>query len=132
MERRNVRDRGSGRVGAKAATQLRVVRTDAEAGYRLIGNIDADNASEFATWLRGALDGKPDGSHGGDVHLHLGNVEFRDTSGIRELVEAARQLDGQGRLILHELPEGLTTAMRAVGWSDLPSMVIADRRQADA
>jgi anti-anti-sigma regulatory factor len=125
VERRKPGTVGRGESEFKAATQLRVVGGAGHAGYRLIGIIDSDNASEFAGWLARTLDGT-------DVHLHLGTVEFRDTSGIRELIEAARKVDGGGRLILHELPDGLTATMRAVGWSDLPGVVIADRREADA
>ena len=124
VERRKPGYTGRGETEFKAATQLRVVGGAGQAGYRLLGIIDSDNVAEFAGWLGRTLDGT-------DVHLHLGTVEFRDTSGIRELIEAARNLDGNGRLILHELPDGLTTAMRALGWSDVPGVVIADRRQAD-
>lgn len=125
VDRRKPGATGRGETQFKAATQLRVVGGAGHAGYRLIGTIDSENAAEFASWLARTLDGE-------DVHLHLGTVEFRDTSGIRELIEAARNLDGEGRLILHELPDGLTTAMRAVGWSEIPGIVIADRRLADA
>jgi len=125
VERRKPGSVRRGETEFKAATQLRVVGGAGHAGYRLIGVIDSDNAAEFAGWLARTVDGT-------DVHLHLGTVEFRDTSGIRELIEAARNVDGGGRLILHELPDGLTAAMRAVGWSDLPGVVIADRREADA
>ena len=126
MERRKPGSTGRGENEFRAATQLRVVGGAGNAGYRLIGVIDADNAAEFAGWLARTLDGT-------DVHLLRGTVEFRDTSGIRELIEAARNLEGGGgRLILHELPDGLTATMRAVGWSDLPGVVIADRRQADS
>ena len=110
-------------------TRLRVARTTAPYGFRLIGAIDHNNVEAFGRWLGATLE-RLDGT-GGDVHLNLGSVEFADTTGIRQLVEAARDLDGSGRLILHELPDRLRATIRAVGWSDLPSLVIADRRSAD-
>ena len=109
--------------------KLRVTRTTAPDGFRLIGVIDHNNVEEFGRWLQVTLQAL-NGS-GGDVHLNLGSVEFADTTGIRQVVDSARDLDGSGRLILHELPDRLRATIRAVGWTDLPSLVIADRRRAD-
>ena len=67
----------------------------------------------------------------GDFHIELSALEFGDSSGVHALIEAAREIDGAGRLIVHGLPRKLGTTVKAVVWNSLPGLLIADRRSAD-
>ena len=111
--------------------QLTIKQIHAPDRYRLQGSIDLYNVEAVAAWLGRSLSARKEFGRGGDVHVELSRLEFCDASGIRALVKAARQLNGDGRLILHGLPAQLSTAMKAVGWNDLPSLMIADRRGDD-
>lgn len=113
----------------KRLTIKRVVNPE---GFSFQGAIDLFNVEAVAAWLGLLLHGPNGSGHGGDVHIELSRLEFCDASGIRALVTAARRLNGDGRLILHGLPPQLRTAMKTVGWNDLPSLMIADRRGDDA
>jgi anti-anti-sigma regulatory factor len=100
--------------------------------FTLAGLIDSYNATELAKWLRLTVTGVSYLRGGTDIYLEVGQLQFGDVSGIHALVAAARDLDGGRRLIVHGLPQQISAAMRLVGWTDLPSLVIADRRRADA
>ena len=99
-------------------------------GYVLSGVMDRRNVSSFDRWLRSALIDRRQRRDPGDTHIQLRALEFGDTSGIRALIEAAREIDGAGRLILHGFPRRLGTRVKAVVWNS--SLLIADRRSTDA
>ena len=101
-------------------------------GYVLSGVMDRRNVSSFDRWFRSALDDRRQGPAPGDTHIQLRALEFADTSGIRALIGAAREIRGAGRLIVHGLPRTVGTTVKAVVWNSLPSLLIADRRSADA
>lgn len=103
-----------------ADKQLAVKRTSSPNGLTLAGAIDYFNVAAVAQSLTRAVDG------GGDLHIDLSRLEFCDVSGIRAFVRVAEAMNGQGRLLLHGLPPGLQNAMTAVGWGDLPSLVICN------
>jgi anti-anti-sigma factor len=90
-------------------------------GLRLVGAIDASNVHQVEEVLASALNGESDY----DVHIDLSLIEFVDVSGIRAIVAAAEKADGHHRMIIHGLPPLMSKVMRVVGWSDLPTLVIA-------
>jgi anti-anti-sigma regulatory factor len=103
-----------------ADKQLAVKRTSSPNGLTFAGAIDYFNVAAVAQSLTPAVDG------GGDLHIDLSRLEFCDVSGIRAFVRVAEAMNGNGRLLLHGLPVGLQTAMTAVGWGGLPSLVICN------
>jgi anti-anti-sigma factor len=100
--------------------QLLITRTYAPEGLRISGVIDHYNVDSFARSLNASLEGE------GDLHIDLSQLEFCDVSGIRALVAAAEHLNGGRRLVLHGLPVQLQTVMAAVGWTDMPGLMIAE------
>jgi anti-anti-sigma factor len=103
-----------------ADKQLVIRRSSAPDGLSITGAIDLYNVDSFTRSLNSSLAGE------GDLHIDLSRLEFCDVSGIRALVSAAEKLDGRRRLVLHGLAPQLQTAMTAVGWSDLPGLVMGD------
>jgi hypothetical protein len=117
---------------AYAAREFVAWRSAKPREFTLAGLIDSYNATELARWLRLTVTGASNLRGGNDTYLEVGQLQFGDVSGIHALVAAARDLDGGRRLIVHGLPHQISAAMRLVGWTDLPSFVIADRRRTDA
>jgi anti-anti-sigma factor len=105
--------------------QLVITRTSEPEGLRISGVIDNYNVDSFARSLNASLEGE------GDLRIDLSELEFCDVSGIRVLVAAAERLNGGRRLVLHGLPAQLQTVMAAVGWTNLPGLVIGDAGGAD-
>jgi anti-anti-sigma factor len=101
-----------------ADPHLVVTRTEHPLGVRFAGEIDVTNSDAVGQVIRLAL---PESDH---PHLDLSGLSFCDVSGIRALVEAARDLGEGGRLMLHGLPLQLQTVMRVTGWSKLPSLTL--------
>ena len=102
-------------------SQLVVTRTFRPPGLRLVGAVDASNVEALKDVLAAA---PADGAV--EVHLDLTRLEFSDVSGIRAVVAAAEQADGAHRIVLHGLPPLMSRVMTAVGWSELPSLEIAE------
>jgi anti-anti-sigma factor len=102
--------------------QLVVRRTLRPSGLVFIGALDNSNVERVAEILAAALNGHSDP----EVHIDLTNLEFADVSGIRALVAAAEKADGSHRMILHGLPPLMKKVMGVVGWSDLPTLFIAE------
>ena len=105
-----------------ADKQLVIVGVDRPSGLRFIGSIDAYNVEHVEKVLARALNGESDV----EVHIDLTKLEFCDVSGIRALVAAAQRSDGSHRMILHGLPPLMSRVMEVVGWSELPSLFIAE------
>jgi anti-anti-sigma factor len=101
--------------------QLVVWQVVKPSGLKLVGAIDAFNVGRVEELLAGALNGESDY----DVHIDLSMIEFVDVSGIQAFVGAAQKTDRHHRLILHGLPPQMSRVMEVVGWSELPSLVIA-------
>jgi anti-anti-sigma factor len=104
--------------------QLVVRRVQGPSGLRFIGAIDAFNVDRVEEVLAGALNG--DSEY--DVHIDLSRIEFVDVSGIRALVAAAEKADGRHRMIIHGLPPLMGKVMELVGWSDSPTIFIAQEK----
>jgi len=100
-------------------------RTSGPEGLSVSGVIDYYNLDSFARSLNASREGE------GDLHIDLGQLEFCDVGGIRVLVAAAERVNGRRRLVLHGLPSQLQIVMTAVGWADLPGLVIGDAEGVD-
>lgn len=61
---------------------------------RLSGEIDASCVASLASHLN------PLPGTAGDVTIHLANVEFIDSSGLRELIDAHQRAERSGRRVL--------------------------------
>jgi anti-anti-sigma factor len=105
-----------------AERNLVVTRTSSPAGLRVTGEVDTSNSSSLADSIR---TGFPDGE---DPHLDLSGLSFVDISGIRELVNLAREFGPDRRLLIHGLPAQLETVMQVTGWTDLPGLELCNCR----
>ncbi len=73
--------------------QIALERDGAGVTLRVAGEIDLLTAPRFAAALAGALDAE------GEVLVDVREVSFMDSTGLRALLEARNQADGEG----HEL-----------------------------
>jgi len=73
---------------------LDIEPTEDPEGFRVGGDLDVSTVGALADALEPAVEG------GGDLTLHLGAVRFVDSTGLQLLMQAARRLEGRGRLIL--------------------------------
>ena len=101
-----------------ADRHLVVTRTTNPFGLRFAGEIDVTNSSAVGQAIRLVSADSP------WPHVDLSRLSFCDVSGIRALVEAARELGDSGRLLLHGLPRQLETVMRVTGWSSMPALTL--------
>ncbi len=98
---------------------LAIMRSDSTLAIRLRGEVDVTNADALGTALARALAG------GRSVTVDFREVLFCDLSGLRALVQAAQACAAGQEIHVVALPEHLHRAMRLVGWSGLPGLVIA-------
>jgi anti-anti-sigma factor len=85
------KERGGGTV------DLKIERTDG--CIELEGELDMATAPDLAQLLRES------GSASGPVLLDFSKVPFMDSSGLRVILEAAAERDGNGLVILHPTPQ---------------------------
>jgi anti-sigma B factor antagonist len=76
-----------------------------EGGLRLSGEIDASCIDELSSYL------DPLPGTTGDVTLHLGNVAFIDSSGLRELIDAHQRAERVGRRVLMAQPSSVVVRL---------------------
>ena len=76
-----------------------------EGGLRLSGEIDAS----CIEMLSGYLNPLPGTT--GDVTIHLGNVGFIDSSGLRELIDAHQRAERLGRRVLMTEPSSVVVRL---------------------
>ena len=76
-----------------------------EGGLRLSGEIDASCVEALAQHLN-PLPGTT-----GDVTIHLGSVEFIDSSGLRELIDAHQRAERLGRRVLMTEPSSVVVRL---------------------
>ncbi len=86
-----------------------------EGGIRLSGEIDASCIDALAKHLN------PLPGAAGDVIIHLGGVEFIDSSGLRELIDAHQRAERAGRRVLMTAPS--TVVLRLFEISGLHNYV---------
>jgi len=76
-----------------------------EGGLRLSGEIDASCIDLLSIHLN-PLPGTT-----GDVTIHLGNILFIDSSGLRELIDAHQRAERTGRRVLMTEPSTVVTRL---------------------
>ena len=76
--------------------QLKIERTNQ--GFELEGELDMATAGDLAEALR-------DTRNGGPVLLDFSGISFMDSSGLRVILEAASDRNGDGLVILHPAPQ---------------------------
>ena len=76
-----------------------------EGGLRLSGEIDASSIDELSSYLN------PLPGTAGDVTIHLGNVGFIDSSGLRELIDAHQRAERFGRKVLMVEPSAVVVRL---------------------
>jgi anti-anti-sigma regulatory factor len=104
-------------VEARSAV-LTITRTEGPRTLHLRGELDVGNTDLLGSALAAAL------TDGASVIVDFAEVLFCDLSGLRALVRAGQAAAvGQTVEVIH-LPGHLREAMRAVGWSDMPGLVI--------
>jgi ABC-type transporter Mla MlaB component len=99
---------------------LRITVMSSPPGVAIAGEIDE------STYL--ALVGKLAEFAGGtaEFHVSLAGVEYCDLAGLRAIVRLASvSRDGAGRrVVLHDVPRQLRTALRILGWDATPGLVV--------
>jgi anti-sigma B factor antagonist len=73
---------------------LVVEATTSPRGFRIAGDLDVSTVGLLADAL------EPSVEQGGDLTLDLSGVTFVDSTGLQLLMQAARKLEGRGRLAL--------------------------------
>ena len=114
--------------------RLVISRTDLPGILSISGEIDQFNADAVAAALDGELRGVGAGvadprqvsRPGRQLRIDVSRLEFVDTGGIRALVKIADGAGDRLPLVLSGLPPLLRKVMFAVGWGDLPGLVIAE------
>jgi ABC-type transporter Mla MlaB component len=114
--------------------RLVIYRTDLPGVLSMFGEVDQFNADAVATALdaelraagAGVANPRPGSRSGGQLRVDVSRLEFVDTGGIRALVKIAGCASDRLPLVLTGLPPLLRKVMFAVGWGDLPGLVIAE------
>ena len=96
--------------------QLVVTRTSNPPGLRFVGELDLNNSHAISH----ALQDSRESTH--NPHMDLRGLIFCDVSAIRALVNIARLVGPDRRLLLHGLPEDLERVIRVTGWSEEPGL----------
>jgi len=100
--------------------QLVISRTISPEGLSLTGTIDISNVAALQGVLSTLAPRRP------ELHLELSRVQFIDVSGIRALAESGERANGNGRLVLHGLPDFLRRVMTIIGWHELRNVTLCD------
>ena len=80
--------------GRETVLALVVEATTAPRGFRIAGDLDVSSVGLLADALSREL------ARGGELTLDLAGVTFVDSTGLQLLMQAARRLEGRGRLVL--------------------------------
>ena len=98
-------------------TMLRVERGDGFS-LRLTGEVDISNAIQLEQELIPAL------ASGGDIVLDCSGLTFMDSTGFRVLIDAAKWLEGSGRLVLLSPSSLISRSLELLGVDQLPAVEI--------
>ena len=101
---------------------------ESRAGPRVVLTVNGEVDLASCDGLRAALDGAA-GSAATEIWLDLTHVGFMDSTGLRVLVEAHRQLNGRGFTVI--CPEGPVRRVIAVSGLDQVIAVHASRSAAN-
>jgi anti-sigma B factor antagonist len=91
--------------------------TREERTLRLAGELDMATAP----LLKSALAGLPSE---GPVSLDLSELTFLDSSGLNVLAQYGNSLNGQGPLVLANVPDPIVSVLEVVGFDALETIVI--------
>jgi anti-anti-sigma factor len=100
---------------------LQLARTTEPRGFRLVGEIDLSNASTLASALEREIE------RGGDIVLDLAGLVFMDSTGIQVIIQAARGLEGRGRLVLLDPGDLVRRTLERVQVGRLSNVDIVER-----
>lgn len=95
-------------------------RDGADRHFQLSGELDLAVAPDLVERVKLAIE------KGGRLSLDLSGLRFVDSSGIRALIEIARQLHGRGNLVLSSARGEVAKVLELVGLGRVPGIVIAD------
>jgi stage II sporulation protein AA (anti-sigma F factor antagonist) len=96
---------------------LRFERLD-ELSVRLTGEVDLSNADQLEQELIPAL------AAGGEVIVDCSGLTFMDSTGFRVLINAARWLEGSGKLVLLSPSSLILRSLELLGVGQLPAVEI--------
>jgi stage II sporulation protein AA (anti-sigma F factor antagonist) len=92
---------------------------------RVEGEVDTSNSDALAE----ALHGVTEGNGNGDVVVDMEGLTFIDSSGFRVLIQAARSLEGRGRLVLRSAPPLVERLFHTLGLSSMEQIVMEPSAQ---
>ena len=105
--------------------ELRITSTGSPPGLAITGEVDESTYSSFVRALARFTGGQ------GEIHLDLAGVLYCDIAGLRAIVDltGARGHSAQDcrRVVLHEVPPQLRTALRIIGWDSTPGLVLPEQ-----
>jgi anti-anti-sigma factor len=99
----------------------RITRRDRGRGLRLEGEFDVANAPELAAAICDLA------AKDGPVDVDMSGVTFMDTAGLHALVEGARSLDGDPRIVVVDPPSRVVRLMDLIGLVRMPEIEIRSR-----
>ncbi len=94
---------------------------------RVQGEVDTSNSEALAEALGALAESVP--SEDGDVVMDMEGLTFIDSSGVRVLIQAARSLQGRGRLVLRSAPPLVERLFDTLGLSNMEELVIEPSTQ---
>lgn len=96
---------------------LEIVATG-DRSFRIRGEIDLSSVERLNKVLVPASEGE------GDVVLDLRELEFADSTGLRELIRCAQRLEHRGRLVLRHPTPALQRFFEVTGLGRFPNVTI--------
>src|SRR5690242_12987127 len=87
------------------------------AGFRLVGELDTDSVPQLQMALRAAK---------GHVVLDLAELSFIDSAGMHALVRYARGLNGDGPLVLKNMPAQVRRVFEIMNLDQHPALEVWD------
>lgn len=108
----------SGRKEVVVETLLEVIMDHGTRPTRLVGELDISTAPVLESALKELIHG------GGDVVLDLSELTFIDSTGLRSLLWAGRELTGKGRLVLRSPSAFVIRVLELTGVEAAPALTI--------
>src|SRR5204862_8343685 len=99
---------------------MTTTRTERPRGFRVAGEVDMSNEGALSRLLA------REAAVGGDLTLDLSELAFIDSSGVRALLQVARNLDGRGRLVMTGMRPAVRRMFDLMGVGRAPGVVLGD------